>query len=188
MASCHSLTYINEELLGDPLDIKMFESTNWIMDEVNIISNSIGSSHDLVLAYVRPSIDKSLLESVSSYDSPKENKRKYELAIIKRFDFESSLQRMSVIVKNHLDKSFRCYVKGSPEKVQELCIPETLPKDFLKQLEVYTRKGYRVIALAVKFLENTSFLKVQTTKREQVENNLHFLGFLVMENKLKPVT
>ena len=54
MASCHSLTYINEELLGDPLDIKMFESTNWILDECNIISNSLTSPLDLVLAYVRP--------------------------------------------------------------------------------------------------------------------------------------
>lgn len=110
------------------------------------------------------------------------------MAIVKRFDFESSLQRMSVIVKNKLDQTFRCYVKGSPEKISSLCIQETLPKDFHSQLEVYTRKGYRVIALAVKFLENTSFIKIQSTKREQVEEDLHFLGFLIMENKLKAVT
>ena len=29
MASCHCLIYANEILLGDPLDIKMFESTKW---------------------------------------------------------------------------------------------------------------------------------------------------------------
>jgi magnesium-transporting ATPase (P-type) len=29
---------------------------------------------------------------------------------------------MSVIVKNMQDKSFRAYVKGSPEKIAELCI------------------------------------------------------------------
>lgn len=27
MASCHSLTYIEGEISGDPLDVKMFEST-----------------------------------------------------------------------------------------------------------------------------------------------------------------
>jgi cation-transporting ATPase 13A3/4/5 len=41
--------------------------------------------------------------------------------------------------------------------------------------------------LAYKVLK-TSFLKIESTKREEVESNLTFLGFLVMENKLKPVT
>jgi magnesium-transporting ATPase (P-type) len=41
---------------------------------------------------------------------------------LKRFDFEAKLQRMSVIVKNMQDKSFRAYVKGSPEKIAELCL------------------------------------------------------------------
>lgn len=31
-------------------------------------------------------------------------------------------------------------------------------------------------------------MQIQQTKRDQIENNLHFLGFLVMENKLKDVT
>lgn len=58
------------------------------------------------------------------------SKKRYELAIIKRFDFESKLQRMSVIVKNNIDSTFRAYVKGSPEKVAELCLAETLPANF----------------------------------------------------------
>ena len=95
---------------------------------------------------------------------------------------------MSVIVKNMADGEFRAYVKGSPEKVADLCIKESLPSDYDEQLEVYTRKGFRVIALAVKFLKNFKFMQVQSTKRDQVEFDLHFLGFLVMENKLKPVT
>lgn len=56
MASCHSITYINEELLGDPLDIKMFECTNWELDECNAVSNSLANNNDLVLAYVRPQV------------------------------------------------------------------------------------------------------------------------------------
>jgi cation-transporting ATPase 13A2 len=95
---------------------------------------------------------------------------------------------MSVIVKNNIDSTFRAYIKGSPEKVAELCLPESLPANFDQQLEVYTKKGYRVIALAYKILEKTSFLKINSTKRDDIEHNLHFLGFLVMENKLKSVT
>lgn len=36
MATCHSLTLIDGELTGDPLDIKMFEATQWVTE--NIIS------------------------------------------------------------------------------------------------------------------------------------------------------
>lgn len=36
MATCHSLTIINKELSGDPLDLIMFEATDWVI----IINNS----------------------------------------------------------------------------------------------------------------------------------------------------
>lgn len=91
-------------------------------------------------------------------DGPLVSGEKYELAIIRRYDFEAALQRMSVVVRNMADHTFRAYVKGSPEKIADLCNPETLPPDYLETLETYTRKGYRVIALAYKHLEKTSFL------------------------------
>jgi magnesium-transporting ATPase (P-type) len=49
---------------------------------------------------------------------------------LKRFDFEAKLQRMSVVVKNMGDRTFRAYVKGSPEKIAELCISESLPLNY----------------------------------------------------------
>lgn len=30
MASCHSLILLDETIQGDPLDLKMFEATNWV--------------------------------------------------------------------------------------------------------------------------------------------------------------
>lgn len=33
MASCHSITNVDDELIGDPLDIKMFDSTGWELNE-----------------------------------------------------------------------------------------------------------------------------------------------------------
>lgn len=94
---------------------------------------------------------------------------------------------MSVIVKNFIDSSFRSYVKGSPEKIRELCKPESLPSNFDEVLQIYTECGYRVLAMATKPL-NINFIKAQKIPRDDVENNLEFLGFLVMQNKLKPVT
>lgn len=33
LASCHSATYVDGELIGDPLDVKMFEATGWVLEE-----------------------------------------------------------------------------------------------------------------------------------------------------------
>ena len=67
---------------------------------------------------------------------------------------------MSVIIKNFLDESFKTFVKGSPERIRELCRPDTLPKNFDEILEIYTECGYRVLAIATKPL-NISYLKSQ---------------------------
>ena len=33
MATCHSLRSVDDELVGDPLDLKMFEFTGWTYEE-----------------------------------------------------------------------------------------------------------------------------------------------------------
>jgi len=33
MANCTSITFVDGELIGDPLDVKMFEATGWVLDE-----------------------------------------------------------------------------------------------------------------------------------------------------------
>jgi len=33
MACCHSASRLDDIMVGDPLDIQMFEATNWILDE-----------------------------------------------------------------------------------------------------------------------------------------------------------
>jgi len=61
---------------------------------------------------------------------------------------------MSVVAMTHLEKKpkLMAFVKGSPEKLVELSIRETLPKDFDRVLSDYTQRGFRVIALAYREL------------------------------------
>ncbi len=33
LACCAAVTYVNGALIGDPLDVKMFQATQWILDE-----------------------------------------------------------------------------------------------------------------------------------------------------------
>ena len=79
-------------------------------------------------------------------------------------------------------------MKGSPERIRELCVASSLPGNFDEILEKYTECGYRVLALAGRPMPDLSYLKSQKIPRDEVESNLTFLGFLVMQNKLKPVT
>jgi len=46
---------------------------------------------------------------------------------------------MSVIVKNFHEggDAYYLHMKGSPEKLRELCRPETIPVDFHKSLNFY---------------------------------------------------
>jgi len=48
MATCHSLRSVDEELLGDPLDVKMFEFTSWSFKELaqktNVMEENVQNS------------------------------------------------------------------------------------------------------------------------------------------------
>ena len=178
MASCHSITRIHGDLAGDPLDCKMFEFTKWELFEPT--SEETGNFDMLVPTIVHP--------KPSKHNKNSEISNSYEVGIIRQFPFSSSLQRMSVIVRVLNKKHFDLYVKGSPEKIAEMSRPETLPRDFQDVLTMYTKEGYRVIAIATKRLEHLSYVKVQRIDREKLENDLDFLGLIIMENRLKPET
>ena len=63
-----------------------------------------------------------------------------------------------------------------------------VPSDFDELLSFYTHKGYRVIACATKYIARLSWVKAQKMKRDEVETDLEFMGFIIFENKLKPTT
>ncbi|KAM9960008.1 hypothetical protein ACTFIW_007241 [Dictyostelium discoideum] len=164
MASCHSLTVINGSVSGDPLEIKIFESTNsTILD-----AGTIGGSGQVI----------SLVSTAfSSQDT---------ISYLENFDFQSKLQRMSVIVQLKSDNACFSLVKGSPEMVKGLCLPHTIPNDYDIQLAMYTEKGYRVLACAYRSWDPTVLFPKRELLRKESESNLHFLGFIIMENRVKP--
>ena len=108
--------------------------------------------------------------------------------LLRRFDFSAALLRFSTICQNHFDSKYRGFVKGSPEKIYELCNHSSLPSNYEEVMQDYTKEGYRVIALATKELEGMTADRVHIVSRGEVESGLTFLGFLIMENKLKKET
>uniref|UniRef100_A0A183C2M7 Cation-transporting ATPase n=1 Tax=Globodera pallida TaxID=36090 RepID=A0A183C2M7_GLOPA len=122
VATCHSLTRIDKELNGDPLDLVLFRKTGWIMDEP---TESAVVDETSMYDMLQPTVIRSPpLHSAMESD--------VELAVIRQFTFSSSLQRMAVIVHNPNEDSHihHLYCKGAPEKIASLCVPETVPTDF----------------------------------------------------------
>lgn len=69
MATCHAITWIKkgseQYLIGDPLDVKMFECTEWILDEENTTNTIAQRMH------------------------PKNAEKEYRINLLRRFDFTS---------------------------------------------------------------------------------------------------
>ncbi|KAJ3657587.1 hypothetical protein Zmor_009376 [Zophobas morio] len=179
MATCHSLTQIDEKLTGDPLDLSMFEFTGWHLEEPG---EDETARYDMIApTIVKP--DKPLKEAGDSPDFP------YQIGIIRQFPFSSTLQCMSVICRELNSQNMVAFAKGAPEKVLTMCQPETLPEDFVVRLSKYAGRGYRVIGLAYKEMsEKFKWKEAQRAKRDVIECDLIFLGLLVMQNTLKPET
>ncbi|KAJ2836027.1 hypothetical protein J3B01_003123 [Coemansia erecta] len=192
LATCHTVKQVDGELVGDPLDIKMFESTGWVLEEsddnvMGVANHAIAATGQRsraampVPAVVRPPQSGRFSLSAPTSDNV------YELGIIRTFDFSAALRRQSVVAKRLGARYNEVYVKGAPEAIRELCFSDTIPRDFDRTLLGFTNHGYRVIALAGKPLK-MSWPKLQRLKRDAVEQDLVFLGFVVFENKLKPTS
>ncbi|CAJ0955301.1 unnamed protein product, partial [Mesorhabditis belari] len=179
IATCHSLTRIGGKLLGDPIDLLLFESTAWEFHEPTSpeISAKEISENDLY-DLVQPSVMRPPVGETG------------DLAIIRQFTFTSELQRQSVLVASPSDetgKQMILYSKGSPEMIMSLCQPHTVPKDYLTIVNHYSHLGYRLIAVARRDMKLT-YAKAHRIKREDAEKDLVMLGLVVMENRVKSVT
>ena len=99
MTSCHSLALLNGELIGDPLEKSMFLQTGASLTDQETLS-----VHD----------DEQIIYLASMKS---QNQIEPNWHICRRFDFESKLQRMSVIAKKEGEGHFNLFAKGSPEKI-----------------------------------------------------------------------
>lgn len=188
LTTCHALKVVNGEVIGDPLDVKMFEFTGWAIDEGDDVQTSIDAAPSgeerppaLVQTVVRPSGGPAF-----EADALPDAEPFLELGVIRTFDFVSALRRMSVVVKQLRSPTMEVYVKGAPEALVDICDKSSLPDDFDDLLSYYTQHGYRVIACAGKSLPGLSWVEAQRMPREKAESDLQFLGLIIFENKLKP--
>lgn len=155
LASCHSLVQLEDTLVGDPVEKASLNAINWVL-----------SKNDFIV--------------------PKKSKIP-PIKILNRFYFSSSLKRMSVLASYKCTKTANkivhiASVKGAPEVIKSMLqdIPENYDSTYLE----LAGRGARVLTLARKemTINPNDFKKL---KREDLECDLNFVGFVVVSCPLK---
>eukprot|EP01127_Copromyxa_protea_P021172 TRINITY_DN7206_c0_g1_i1.p1 TRINITY_DN7206_c0_g1~~TRINITY_DN7206_c0_g1_i1.p1 ORF type:complete len:1082 (+),score=179.87 TRINITY_DN7206_c0_g1_i1:156-3401(+) len=157
----------------------------------NIIDFDTNTSHP---EYSGPMIDMKMFEATGwkYFDADKASHRPYpyctkdgtEYEILKRFDFDHNLQRMSVIVRDSQTHATFVFTKGSLEAVSSCCDPSGVPRSASGEAKRHAVNGCYVLALASKPF-NVNEEDIKSLKREDVENGLRVLGLILARNELK---
>ena len=171
LATAHALVKLDEgEIVGDPMEKATLTSLGWSLgrnDTLTGRSTAIG----------------------------KGNASGGEIVQIKRrFQFSSALKRQSSIAtvlttdrstgKKH--KGTFVGVKGAPETIRTMLT--RIPPNYEETFKYFTRNGGRVLALGYRYLSAENEIaqsKINNLDREQVEADLTFAGFLVLQCPLK---
>ncbi len=172
LATAHALVKLDEgDIVGDPMEKATLNSLGWSLgrnDTLTGRSTAIG----------------------------KDNASGGEIVQIKRrFQFSSSLKRQSSVATvlttdRSTGKKARgtfVGVKGAPETIRNMLT--RIPPNYEETFKYFTRNGGRVLALGYKYLSAEAELgqnRINNLKREEVEADLTFAGFLVLQCPLKP--
>ncbi|XP_052286292.1 polyamine-transporting ATPase 13A3-like isoform X2 [Dreissena polymorpha] len=177
MATCHSLTIIDGEISGDPMDVIMFNSTKWTLEEPGADTSKFDN--------IMPTIVKPATRDTFQEEDLGEAGQ-FEVGIVRQFPFSNYLKCMSVITRTLTKSNMAVFSKGAPEKIVQLCHKETVPEDLHSVMNRYCLQGFRVLGLAWKQLDHkVSWHQAQRMSREEAESDLTFSGLLVFQNKLK---
>ena len=181
LGCCHNIEKFEDKNLGDSIDIKMFESVNWM------IQNEEDKETHKIERYIMPSnifkiTEKSFFNNLSkNLDKNRKNKNfppsslpQYKILIEKIYPFNSENQTTTVVTKNILDRSRRIYIKGAPEKILEKCTKSSKPDNINNLIMDLTKKGLRVIACATRLLDQN--------KEDEYKDNIYRK---ISENSMK---
>ncbi|KAF9261090.1 endoplasmic reticulum Ca-transporting P-type ATPase [Marasmius fiardii PR-910] len=156
LAAAHALVRIdNGTVVGDPMEKTTLENMEWAISQGDTISP---------------------LDPKAPH--------KGSVTIRRRFQFSSALKRMCTVSTLQAGGiSTLVAVKGAPETIKTMLA--AVPAGYDDIYKGYTRKGSRVLALAMKEMELMNGEQINKLAREAYESNLKFAGFLVFHCPLK---
>jgi len=156
LATCHSLVMLDDGLVGDPLEKATLTAVDWSLTKGEAVIPRKGKLAGL--------------------------------KIFQRHHFSSALKRMSVVagytVPGTSETRYIATVKGAPETLRAMF--RSVPEDYDTNYLAMSRRGARVLAMGHRDLGNLSNQQLKEMKREDLEQELSFAGFVIISCPLKP--
>jgi magnesium-transporting ATPase (P-type) len=118
----------------------------------------------------------------ASGEHPQIHFRNDTFTILKVFEFDHVRKTQSVIVQDMLGAKF-AFVKGSPAAIKDASAPFTVPSDFDESVQKASICALYQLAIAFKILDPGS--TISGVRRNEIEENLIFGGFLNFKNNLR---
>ncbi|KEZ45785.1 putative cation-transporting ATPase 1 [Scedosporium apiospermum] len=172
LATAHALVRLDQgEIVGDPMEKATLASLGWTLGKNDILVSKPAKGASTPSSFITGTVQ-----------------------IKRRFQFSSALKRQSAVASvvgvdsrtGHKMRGTFAGVKGAPETIVKMLT--NVPEDYEETFKYFTRKGSRVLALAYKMLAVDNELgagRINDLKRENVEADLTFAGFLVLHCPLK---
>ncbi|XP_078489666.1 endoplasmic reticulum transmembrane helix translocase [Ciona intestinalis] len=158
LATCHALMNMDDELVGDPLEQAMLKAVDCTLTKGDVV------------------IPKKKIPGFQP------------LKVVQRFHFSSLLKRMSVIVSQEefgsIDLIYHVTIKGAAETLKPMF--SDIPSNYDLLHQSLSQRGARVLALGFRTLgKGFSSQDIRALKREDVEKDLTFVGFIIVSSPLK---
>jgi len=166
LATAHALVKLEDgEIVGEPMEKATLSSLGWSLDREDTLTNKGIAGKDRATVQIK-----------------------------RRFQFSSSLKRQSSVATVEVPnaesgkrtKSTFVGVKGAPETIRKMLVDT--PANYEEMYKYFSRNGGRVLALAYKYISTDTEIgqnRVNNLKREEVEDQLRFAGFLILQCPLK---
>lgn len=158
LATCHALSKFGETLVGNEVEVNMFEATEWSLIEEDGKPTRVKSADGI------------------------------ELEIVKKFEFDHTRMTMSVIVRSLQDQEVYVFCKGSAENIGARSEEKSLPVDYDHISKKHALEGCYVISLGYRKLGKLDDDAIQNMSRDDTEQQLESLGLILFRNEIKDST
>ncbi|ORX58219.1 hypothetical protein DM01DRAFT_1319021 [Hesseltinella vesiculosa] len=167
IATCHAVTQVKGQFVGNPVDIESFRAMQWTL--------SPPAQPDYLDTLVPPPVDP--------------NTPGQPAHVLRRFEFVHARASQSVAVLDTATNHVHVFLKGSFERIKNLSTADSIPADYDETAAEYAKEGCYVLALAHRDLgelgTDITMSNIKAMSRDDMEHGCGFHGFILFRNMLK---